>query len=499
MDQRKNTTSYLPIIRSLTVLISLSFSLPTQAQSPSKDYLHYVQTFADTLLSVGLDHYGPSPTGMWASVIDTRNLSVPIRGVPPTNGVRPHDRAVGGSNYYHDVLTLTVFDQLSELTGNDRYRQAAHDYSQDFLERAQHPQTGLLGWGEHLYYNFYTDTVSVAEDRLLDLRAYFRMPHELIAWTPPWSRLWAIDSARTRRAIEGLKYHFNGPDVQTHLFNRHAVWNAPEYQQEIMPWIKHAALYAYSFGFLYQQTDDALWKEKSWQVGTLYWNLRDHRTDLVFGCLYHKSPTGGGKDASLSNTALYTYWLYKAGEMADSEAMKQQAITLLKAYDQQGWNEAEQQYYRELNLDGTPPQEAQWATPWKQGYGSSSLLTWGRVTAYIASRDSSDAIQPMAKKALAIANRQPLPDVYSAQNLGEAINANVDLYERTNDRQYLNHAQRFADTAIEHLWKNGLFVRQKDDPYYEAKLGVGDLLSGLLRLHLALNDDKSEASVDWSF
>ena len=142
MDQRKNTTSYLPIIRSLTVLISLSFSLPTQAQSPSKDYLHYVQTFADTLLSVGLDHYGPSPTAMWASVIDTRNLSVPIRGVPPTNGVRPHDRAVGGSNYYHDVLTLTVFDQLSELTGNDRYRQAAHDYSQDFLERAQHPQTG---------------------------------------------------------------------------------------------------------------------------------------------------------------------------------------------------------------------------------------------------------------------------------------------------------------------------------------------------------------------
>lgn len=484
---------------SYVLLIFLSINVCALAQSSEKDYLHYVRTFADTLLSVGLDHYGPEKTAMWASVIDTRDRSVPIRGVPPTKGVRPHDRAVGGSNYYHDVLSLTVFDQLSALTGDTHYRQAAHDYSRDFLEQTQHAETGLLGWGEHLYYNFYTDTVSVAEVRFLEPRANFRMPHELIAWTPPWSRLWAIDSARTRRAIEGLKYHFNGPDVQTHLFNRHAVWNATEYQHEIMPWIKHAALYAYSFGFLYQQTGNELWKEKSWQIGTLYWNLRDHRTDLVFGCLYHKSPTGGGKDASLSNTLLYTYWLHKAGEMADSEEMKQQAITLLKAYDQHGWNEAEQQYYRELNLDGSPPGEAHWATPWKLGYGSSSLLSLGRVTAYIARQDSSEAMRKIAEKALAVANNQALPDAYSAQNLGEAIGANIDLYELTDDRQYLTHAQRYADTAIDHLWSNGLFVRQNNDPYYEAKLGLGDLLSGLLRLHLALNDKKSEASVDWSF
>lgn len=48
------------------------------------------------------------------------------------------------------------------------------------------------------------------------------------------------------------------------------------------------------------------------------------------------------------------------------------------------------------NLDGTPPREAPWATPWKQGYGSSSLLTWGRVTAYIARQNSSEIMQVMA-------------------------------------------------------------------------------------------------------
>ncbi len=489
-------------VHSMTRKITYAFlliSFSAFSQQSKKNYLYYVQTFADTLLSVGLDRYGPERTAMWAAVIDARNLTVPIRGVPPTQGVRPHDRAIGGANYYHDVLTLQVFDRLSQLTDDPQYQQAARAYTQAFLERGQHPETGLLGWGEHLYYNFYTDTVSIAESRQLDQRAYFLMPHELIAWTPPWSRLWQIDAGRTRKAIEGLKYHFNGPDPQTYLFNRHAIWNKTQYQQVLMPWIKHAALYAYSYAFLYRQTGDTLWKEKSWQIGTLYWNLRDHRTDLVFGCLYHATEPEAGKNASLSNTLLYAYWLYKAGELSTSKEMKQQAITLLKAYDRYGWNEQKQLYYNELNLDGSLPENPQWATPWKIGYGSSSLLALGRVAAYMAGRDSSEALTRITQKALQVTNSQPLPEVYTAQNLGEAINANLDLFELTKDRQCLEEAERYANTAIEHLWKNGLFVRQKGDPYYEAKLGVGDLLSGLLRLHLALNEAEPETDVDWSF
>ena len=485
-------TTYLII----ALVYSGSLSL---AQSHAERYLKHVQTFADTLLSVGLDEYGPTKTAMWASVIDARDLSVPIRGVPATEGVRESDRAVGGANYYHDVLTLQVFDQLSQLTGDPAYQQAALDYSKAFLERAQSPKTGLLGWGEHLYYNFYTDTVSVSESRILDQRAYFIMPHELIAWTPPWSRLWPIDSTRVRRAIEGLKYHFNGPDPQTYLFNRHATWNKAEHQEVLMPWIKHAALYAYSFGFLHQQTGDEAWKEKSWQIGTLYWNLRDHRTDLVFGCLYHSSEPSAGKTADLSNTLLYAYWLYKAGEVNGSEEMKQQAVTLLKAYDRYGWNASEKMYYKDLNLDGTPPDNAQWATPWKVGYGTSSLLSLVRVAFYIATQNDDEELTQIAQKALEVANGQPLLKTYNAQNLGEAINANLDVYQLTQDQQYVQQAQRYADTAIEDLWKNGLFVRQKGDVYYEAKLGTGDLLAGLLRLHLALNDLEPNASADWSF
>ncbi len=484
-------------ITCIVVLACLGYTAP--AQKSKDNYLKYVQTFADTLLSVGLDHYGPEQTPMWAGVIDTRNLSVPLRNVPTTAGVRPSDRAVGGANYYHDVLTLQVFDRLSQLTKDAKYQQAAADYSKAFLARTQNPKTGLLGWGEHLYYNFYTDTVSIAEDRILDQRSYFLMPHELIEGTPPWSRLWAADPVRTQKAIEGLQYHFNGPDPQTYLFNRHAVWNKTEYQHEIMPWIKHTALYAYSYSFLYQHTDDEQWKEKAWQIGTLYWNLRDHRTDLVFGCLYHSSEPEAGKNASLSNTHLYAYWLYKAGELSASEEMKSYAINSLIAFDKYGWNESEKKYYKELNLDGTPPENSEWASPWKVGYGTSSLLSLGRVAAYIAMHEQSADMTRIAEHTVSIANQQQLLEAYTAQNLGEALNANLDVYELTKNKQYMEQATRYADLAIEHLWNNGLFVRQKDDPFYEAKLGSGDLISGMLRLHMALNKIKSNDNFDWSF
>ena len=117
----------------------------------------------------------------------------------------------------------------------------------------------------------------------------------------------------------------------------------------------------------------------------------------------------------------------------------------------------------------------------------------------MSKQESTDALIAVVEKALAVSNGQPIPGSFTAQNIGEAIQANLDGYELTKNREYLEKAQQYADTAIEHLWKDGLFVRQKNDIYYEAKLGTGDLLSGLLRLHLVLDDEPASTTVDWSF
>jgi uncharacterized protein YyaL (SSP411 family) len=84
------------------------------------------------------------------------------------------------------------------------------------------------------------------------------------------------------------------------------------------------------------------------------------------------------------------------------------------------------------------------------------------------------------------------------------LNLSLDLYDLTREARRLAEARRFADTAIERFWypKNGggLFVREAGDRYYEAKVATGDLLAGLLRLHLRLySSTKDPAVYDWSY
>ena len=85
---------------------------------------------------------------------------------------------------------------------------------------------------------------------------YFVYPHEFLGWTPPWERLWAIDALKTRKAIEGVMRHFQGPDPEIFLFHRHADWNAHQYLTTIVPCIKHTVLFNYSFASHFKQTGD---------------------------------------------------------------------------------------------------------------------------------------------------------------------------------------------------------------------------------------------------
>ena len=74
---------------------------------------------------------------------------------------------------------------------------------------------------------------------------------------------------------------------------------------------------------------------------------------------------------------------------------------------------------------------------------------------------------------------------------------------RSGDRAMLGEARKYADTAIERFWYakdgGGLFVRAPKDRYYEAKTGTGDLLAGLLRLHLRATGRKDPPGWDWSY
>jgi hypothetical protein len=491
---RKKSICFLVLVITASLRIDIS-----QAQDQNK-YLTLVRTFADTLLNVGLDKYGTRPSAMWASVIDLEDMTVPQRGVEPTEGVRPHDRAMGGSNYYHDVMTMKVFDALSEVTGDEKYRQSAKEYTQDFLNKCQNPKTGLLGWGEHLFYDFFRDTVSISESKLFGQSYYFGYPHEFLGWTPPWERLWAIDASRTQKAIEGIMWHFQGPDPKTFLFNRHADWNVPEHQTTIMPWIKHTVLFAYSFAFHFVHTGDELWKQRARDIALLYWNNRDYSTDLIFGCLYHASSPDAGKLPSISGTGSFAYWLYKTGELLEDEQLLDIAKKSMLAYRKYGWSEEDNYYVQSVKLNGQPLDNPQKATAWKIGYGSSSLFKFARTAAYVAEKEDNKDFLKIAIECEKQVPDSPLPEQYTALNLGEAINFYLDLYELTGKKYYLDEAGRYAEMGISRFSRNGLLRRQTNDHYYEAKLGIGDLLAGFFRLGMIVSNKEEELKkMDFSF
>ncbi|WP_020530358.1 hypothetical protein [Flexithrix dorotheae] len=486
-------------MKKLLLLIITTFLLSPAFSQKQRDYLYYIETFADNLLKHGLDNYGEKKTDLWAGVIDTRDFSVPKSGVPITEGVRAYDRAIGGSNIYHDVVTMKVFKILGELKNDPKYENAVKSYIKASLELTQNPETGLLGWGEHLYYNFYLDKVYTGPIEPIKVKKHYydNMPHEFLAWTPPWEEFWEIDSVRTKKAIEGLKYHYQGNDPRTYLFNRHAYWHKTEHQNIVMPWIKHSVLYSYSYGFL--GTKNPEWLYWSKHCGHLYWKLRDQETNLTLNCLYHPTETDAGKTTSLSNTGYASYWLYKTYEITGVEEHRAIAIALIEALHKYSWNAEEEYYYASVNLDGSMLPEPTMATPWKIGYRSSSHIPFGRISAYLGKKENNQSLKDIAEFTATSISKVPLPENFTAHNLGDAINLYMDVYDLTGKEEYVKAAKKIGDLAVESLWRNDFFVRENNDHYYEAKLGVGDLLAGLLRIYMVENQVEEYSAIDWSF
>lgn len=486
-----------------SLLLALTVAAPgagAQTPTPPGDYLAGARSFADALLTHGPDRYGPRALPMWAGLIDTRDHSVPpITEAKSTQGGDGYydsatRRAVGGANLYHDLETLHAFDLLSALTGDGRYARAARDYTASYLSAAQNEDTGLLGWGEHLFYDFYEDRVTAGGNHSL--------AHEFLARTPAWDRMWSVDPQRTARAIQGLRFHFRSPQTQTFLFNRHALWvrdtaDSPyglmaQYQYNYgQPWIKHSGLLAYSLTFLHARTGDPDALRLALGVGNLYWNYRNPETGLTLSCIDDPRPTSAR--AGLEGTGHLAYWLFRASELHPGAGeLRSRALALFDAIERYAWAAGDGYYYTgPLNLDGTR---------FGEQTGPQFLADFGRTAAYLARRTGEARYLKAARRMAAAMERDTLPTQFYADQVAGRIHLLMDLHDLTGEPQLLARARSYADRGVAGLWRGGLFARRVGDPYYESKDGVGSFVGGLLRLHLAGGGaPPGLAAVDWSY
>jgi hypothetical protein len=496
----------------------------TQKKTP-RDYLIYVRTFADTLLARGLDVYGTKHLPMWTGLIDTRDYSVPELSVANAERTKSGTgywdvidrRAVGGANIAHDFETIQAFEILSKLTGDIKYAKAAADYLTAFLENTQNDSTGLLGWGEHMYYEFYKDSVTVG-DMGPEHPDY---THEFLDKTPIWQKLWQINPERTARAIRGLRYHFTTPYTQTFLFNRHASWQQirkklppgmaglEQYQyNHTAAFATHAGRMSYSFMFLHTKTKDPEWLKWAQGVGSLHYIYRDKTTNLTSWTADAYSKVNS--IANLSQTKGLAYWLYKTYELDRRQvALKTQAFTLFNAAEKYAWQPEGKFYVNEINVNGVPLKsddpifKRQPNAPGDQVRilvdKPRVMADFGRVAAYFYKREKHPHHLVIAQRLIDVMDRDTLPAIFFAAPVSNRIHLLMDVYDITKDRKLLDKVIHYADKGITGLWRGGLFARRVGDSYYESQHNIGSFVTALLRLHMALNGTpKGLENIDWS-
>ena len=250
---RKMLVIYLTVPAAVSAGESQQLDLKKMFQEgiPVSPFAKAFYNYADAMLEHGRDTYGPQKSGLFLSALDRQTLS-PLKDRPPAPaGIRQSDRPgpaggpLVGANPQLDENLLRLMYFLKELSGQDRYSQAADSALKWFLENAQSPQTGLLPWGEHLSWNVMTDEGACGTEK---------PAHEFARPWLLWPRCFELAPEQSKKFALGL-WNSQIADHQTGAFNRHA--NLQESSPEAgMDFARHAGFYIRTWAEAFAYTGD---------------------------------------------------------------------------------------------------------------------------------------------------------------------------------------------------------------------------------------------------
>jgi hypothetical protein len=468
------------------------------AKIEQKPYREYVRQCLDLLIEYGTDRYGPIRSPLLVTILDVRTRQCPERPLPLDEAwrvVRPERRGPAGSNWYLDQATLRAMQQLSASGGGPRY----HEFVRQYVAYAmQHlvDEKGLFWWGWHRHYDVFLDKMT----------GHMGNFHEIHVQDVAWQELWDVDPRAVRREIEGL-WQWHVIDKQTGEINRHADGHRGCDFAMTGGEILHA------FAFLYQQTHEPEWLERTRLIANYYWKVRHPKTGLIPNRPNAGAERFDGSHFDTSIAAFLVHGLLCASELTGQQGFRDQAIAYLKAYAEYGYDAKSGQFWASLNLDGTPvpgpriaggyaqyeprghvdlwqPYAAGYEHPLAaaQAYAQACRIT-GDPELLAAAQRWADCVRKQfpprgcqEKTWYADYARQFAPHGTYAEHYGRAISFFLQLNRLTGDTAYRDFARQVAREALAKLYYNGLLRGHPAKPYYEAMDGVGYLLVALLQL-----------------
>ena len=485
-------------------------------KSKDQKYLYVVQRTVDSMLINARDIYGKEHSGMIMSILDCRNAKPLAKEdlyfdqyrefnfqtvtyadrdiLLPKHpfGVRKGDRTeLGGSNANLQQDLYRTMEHLSRLTGDMKYKDASHNALKDFLQITQHPETGLLAWGEHLSWNCFEDRLGNYVDP--------NNTHEPKRKLLYFDYLYSVDPIRTMKYAKGLWDH-QIADKNTGDFSRHAKYHIHKPGRGY-DFPKEGSYFIDTWSRAYEKTKDPEFARAISTLANRYLNRTNELGLLDFD-------TSGRPERMNTCATLYLLSLAIESDDAIKRMDKETVITLNKLVESQdnGFlslpheieNPDKGFVYSAYTNTGKPrpnpeKQSNGYSRLWGLGYGIKTTSMFG-LLAYtrmqqIKTGEKAEAFRRMILQTAKV-YQDNLPDPASvdiwAGEYGMAILLQIAAYRLTNNNIYLITAQNFADEAITVFWNNGEYVVPKASSltdYYDCISYADTLLLSLLAVH----------------
>jgi hypothetical protein len=192
----------------LCVMTAQGAAPPDKMRRP--DYLGIVKKYADAMIQDGRDTYGKVHSPLFASALDRKTMK--IGSLPRIPKVRLSDRSLGGANPQTEYGLYALLYQLTKLTGDKRYAMEADRALKYFFTYCQSPKTGLMAWGEHIYWDFKLETMAGRNSW-----------HEICGEWPFWDQCYRLAPDPCWKFATGQWDH-QVKDKETGDYSRHAKW-----------------------------------------------------------------------------------------------------------------------------------------------------------------------------------------------------------------------------------------------------------------------------------
>jgi len=468
---------------------------------PSKAYLLKVQAYADAMIAQGRDVYGQEKSSLFASVLnrETMQIDTSITSVK-IPGVRWRDRSISGANMIHDIKLFEILYTLSEETGDKRYASEADKAIGYFFNNCQSETTGLMCWGEHLYWDFVNEDCGFAPN--YDY-------HEMKPW-PFWDQTYELaPDAAWRFVISEWDHQIH--NKETGDFSRHGKYTKHgTYSGFDFP--RYAGQFMERWADAYTRTENASRERKEellHYIEVLFNRMKENSKLSKSGLLV----AGRTEQADhinvvwLTNNLELSRCLEKVAPMMSPEIAEEMREFALKQ-DEDFFNAPHKidsvgggfavTLDATTGLPRTRAMNKPYTSTWSSGYGygthaSVANTIYGR---YESLKDNHSDMAAQYKKMIITVGEKYLntaPDtsiLLKPSEFSNAIKLMLNCFELTSEKEYLKRAIFFADSGID-LFLSDVSALPKatnQHDHYESITGAPAFMYQLMKLNEALEN-----------